>query len=41
MKPGASVEGKSNYGSWGDSVVVQQNGAQRLGTRPQELYEHV
>lgn len=39
LKPGASVDGKADYGRWGDSVVVRHNGAERLGTRPQQLYE--
>ncbi|HEY3117189.1 MAG TPA: M24 family metallopeptidase, partial [Chloroflexota bacterium] len=39
LKPGASVDGKPEYGRWGDSVAVRPNGAERLGTRPQQLYE--
>jgi Xaa-Pro dipeptidase len=39
LKPGASVDGRPDYGRWGESVVVRRNGAERLGTRPQELPE--
>jgi Xaa-Pro aminopeptidase len=39
IKPGSSVDGKSDYGRWGETVVVRKGGAERLGTRPQELYE--
>ncbi len=41
VKPSATVDGKSDYGRWGDSVVVHANGAERLGTRPQRLFELV
>jgi Xaa-Pro aminopeptidase len=41
LKPGASVEGKGSCGTWGDTVVIRRGGAQRLGTRRQELYELV
>jgi len=39
VKPSARVDGKPDYGHWGDVVVVRRNGAERLGTRPQQLYE--
>jgi len=39
VKPSTSVDGKPDYGRWGDTVVVTASGAQRLGTRPQELVE--
>jgi hypothetical protein len=39
LKPGATVDGKPDYGRWGETVVVRAGGGQRLGTRPQELYE--
>lgn len=39
LKPSVRVDGKPDYGRWGDSVVVRRHGAERLGTRPQELYE--
>lgn len=41
VKPSTRVEGRFDYGHWGDSVVVRKNGAERLGTRPQMLYELV
>ena len=31
--------GKSNYGNWGETIVVRGHGAERLGTRPQILHE--
>ncbi|MBM2812008.1 MAG: hypothetical protein HW416_2767 [Chloroflexi bacterium] len=39
VKPSVFVDGKSDYGRWGDTVVVREHGAERLGTRTQELYE--
>lgn len=39
IKPSAWVDDKPDYGHWGESVVIRKNGAERLGTRPQELYE--
>jgi Xaa-Pro aminopeptidase len=39
LKPSARVDGKPDYGRWGDSVVVRKNGPERLGKRAQELYE--
>ena len=36
VKPSVLFDG-AEYGRWGDSVVVGKNGAERLGTRPQEL----
>jgi Xaa-Pro dipeptidase len=39
VKPNVIVDGKPAYGHWGEVVVVRKNGAERLGTRPQELYE--
>jgi Xaa-Pro dipeptidase len=41
IKPDAAVDGKSNYGRWGDCVVVRKYGAERLGARPQQNYELV
>ena len=41
VKPSTSVDGKPDYGRWGDTVVVTARGAERLGTRPQELVEIV
>jgi Xaa-Pro aminopeptidase len=41
IKPSAAVDGRPDYGHWGEVVVVRKNGAERLGTRPQELYELV
>ena len=39
VKPSAAVDGKADYGHWGDVVVVRKNGAERLGTRQPQLYE--
>jgi Xaa-Pro aminopeptidase len=39
VKPNTSMDGKPDYGSWGEVVVVRKDGAERLGTLPQELYE--
>jgi Xaa-Pro aminopeptidase len=39
VKPSTRVDGRPNFGHWGDSVVVRKHGAERLGTRKQELYE--
>jgi Xaa-Pro aminopeptidase len=39
VKPSTEVDGKPDYGRWGDTVVVTASGAQRLGTRSQELAE--
>jgi Xaa-Pro aminopeptidase len=41
VKPSAAVDGKPDYGHWGDVVVVRKSGAERLGTRPQQLHELV
>jgi hypothetical protein len=41
IKPSASVDGKPDYGHWGECVAVRKSGAERLGKRPQELYELV
>ena len=41
LKPSTAVDGKTDYGRWGESVVVRRDGAERLGTRPQELPELV
>ncbi|MBM2810761.1 MAG: hypothetical protein HW416_1520 [Chloroflexi bacterium] len=46
IKPSASVDGKSDYGKsdyghWGESLVVRAKGAERLGTRAQALIECV
>ena len=37
VKPSTVLEGAPDYCKWGDSVVVTRHGAERLGTRPQEL----
>ena len=39
LKPSATVDGKADYGRWGESIVIRKNGAERLGTRPRELPE--
>jgi len=39
VKPSARVDGKPDYGHWGEVVAVRSGGAERLGTRPQQLYE--
>jgi Xaa-Pro dipeptidase len=39
IKPAATVDGKPNYGRWGDCAVVGEKGAERLGTRPQQIYQ--
>ena len=39
LKPSASVDGKPDYGRWGESVVVRRDDAERLGSRPQGLLE--
>jgi len=39
IKPDTAVDGRSNYGRWGDCVVVRQHGAERLGVRRQEIFE--
>jgi Xaa-Pro dipeptidase len=39
VKPSMRIEGSESYYGWGDSVVVRKSGAERLGTRPQKLYE--
>jgi len=39
IKPDAAVDGKPNYGRWGDCVVVRKHGAERLGARRQEIFE--
>ena len=39
VKPSVFVDGKPDYGRWGEIVVVRENGVERLGSRPQELYE--
>ena len=41
VKPSVTIEGRPGYFGWGDVVVVRKNGAERLGTRKQELYELV
>jgi Xaa-Pro aminopeptidase len=37
LKPSAEAEGTGLVGRWGDTVVVREHGAERLGTRPQRL----
>jgi len=37
VKPSTIFDGAPDYCKWGDSVVVTRRGAERLGTRPQEL----
>ncbi|MEA2639315.1 MAG: hypothetical protein QOF51_709 [Chloroflexota bacterium] len=39
VKPSVVIGDNPSYYGWGDSVVVRKNGAERLGTRPQTLYE--
>ena len=39
VKPSASVDGKPDFGHWGESVVVRSSGVERLGKRAQELPE--
>jgi hypothetical protein len=39
VKPSARVDGKPDYGHWGEVLVVRSGGAERLGARPQQLYE--
>jgi Xaa-Pro dipeptidase len=39
VKPSLRIEGSESYYGWGDVVVVRKHGAERLGTRPQALYE--
>lgn len=41
VKPNVEVDGRPDYGHWGDVVVVREHGGERLGTRPQQLYELV
>ena len=41
IKPSAKVDGKVDYGHWGEGVVIRSRGAERLGTRKQELHELV
>ena len=38
LRSSGSLDGVS-YGRWADTVVIRKNGAERLGTRPQVLYE--
>jgi Xaa-Pro aminopeptidase len=38
LKPGLNLDGVADYCRWGDTVVVGSQGAQRLGTSPQELF---
>jgi Xaa-Pro dipeptidase len=38
LKPSARIDGK-DLGRWGDTVVVRSSGAERLGTRVQQVYE--
>jgi hypothetical protein len=35
----ARLEGSESYYGWGDSVMVRKHEAERLGTRPQAVYE--
>ena len=39
IKPSCKVDGQPGFGNWGDTVVIRKDGAERLGTRPQELIE--
>jgi Xaa-Pro dipeptidase len=39
VKPSAAVDGKPDFGRWGETVAVTATGAERLGTRPQVLHE--
>jgi Xaa-Pro aminopeptidase len=37
LKPGTTVDGRIDYGRWGDAMVITEHGAERLGTRSTEL----
>jgi len=37
IKPSATIDGIADFARWGDSIVVTSTGAERLGTRAQEL----
>src|SRR5439155_26255076 len=37
LKPGTTVDGRMDYGRWGDAMVITEHGAERLGTRGTEL----
>jgi hypothetical protein len=37
LKPGASVDGRGDYGRWGEAMVITDHGAERLGTRSTDL----
>jgi Xaa-Pro dipeptidase len=39
IKPSVSLDGRPDYGHWGETVVVRSQGAQRLGTRAPGLTE--
>jgi Xaa-Pro aminopeptidase len=39
VKQGVRIDGRPDYGRWGDSVVIRRNRAERLGSRRQQLYE--
>jgi Xaa-Pro dipeptidase len=41
VKPSGSLDGKSDYGRWGECVVVRANGGERLGKHPQKVYEQL
>jgi Xaa-Pro aminopeptidase len=34
LKPGTHVDGRPDFGRWGETVVVRKQGAERLGSRP-------
>lgn len=39
IKPSVWVDGRADFGHWGETVVVRAKGAERLGTRIAQLYE--
>ena len=39
VKPSVFVDGRADYGRWGECVAVRAGGGERLGTHPQRVYE--
>ena len=37
LKPGTTVDGRMDYGRWGEAMVITETGAERLGTRGTDL----
>lgn len=37
IKPSVALDGIGDFARWGETVAVTRNGAERLGTRPQEM----